>query len=215
MSKVKVMSHWHYWRWHRSRSTQPGPCTRPKRRTWGWGMWGRSRPGGWSPGPAAARPGWTRRAPPSTCSPPSRSAGGFEGFYDDWPEPSTAWLGGVWEDGLEAGEGGVGHTDNGPGDEGEEIHGDGVRDGAHEGEIHTLSKQETPSDQQYQISRAGSWWSSPYSLVFSDWPHQPHQHDCLASADLTSHQSGPSCRTQGPLAIFIENCKLTFTQMCV
>ena len=58
-----------------------------------------------------------------------------------WPEPGTARLGGVWEDGLEAGEGGVGHTHNGPGDEGEEIHGDGVRDGALGDEIHTLSKQ--------------------------------------------------------------------------
>ena len=66
--KGKNMSHWHYWRWRHSRSTPPGPCTRRGRCTWGWGRRGRSRPGGWWPGPAAARPGWTRRAPPSTCS---------------------------------------------------------------------------------------------------------------------------------------------------
>ena len=83
-----------------------------------------------------------------------------------WPEPGAAWLGGVREDGLETGEGGVGHTDDGPGDEGEEIHGDGVRDGAHEGEIHTLSKQETPSDQQYQISELGAGGAHLILLCF-------------------------------------------------
>ena len=158
------MSHWHYWRWRRSRSTPPGPCTRPGRRTWGWGKRGRSKPGGWWPGPAAARPGWTRPAPPSTCS-RSRS-GSRQHLERHWPEPGAAWLGGVREDGLETGEGGVGHTDDGPGDEGEEIHGDGVRDGAHEGEIHTLSKQETPSDQQYQISELGAGGAHLILLCF-------------------------------------------------